>query len=201
MKHKPTVLLTFLIVLVVLAAPTSVQAEAVSPCPPTTAGRWYKVASLTQDDFNGLSGPHNPVIPNQMIPEPGMPQALGFETWQALYDDIMAVDGEIAEIGLHYIGTANNHPVGAYLARHPAHPGLLPEGQPSSASAPEWIYFAWDVPRNPITSNLGYVRFQHDPGGPLLLFDFGINAGWVGPNLLVVGQDVGITLPSSQQLC
>lgn len=181
MKHVSHVLLVFLIVMVLLASPTPVKGETVSPCPPTTVthvARWHKVASYTNDDFNGFSGPHNPAIPNQMIPEPGMPQALGFASWQGLYDDIVAVDGEVVEIAMQYEGSANNHPTTDSFVQYPAHPGILPEGQPSRAEPHEWIYFAWDHIRNPITPNTAYVRFQHDPGGPILLFDLGINAGW-----------------------
>ena len=81
-------------------------------------GRWYKVASLTQDDWFGFGGLH--AIPNQLVPEPGMPQALGFASWQAMYEDIVAIDGVIAEVGLHYTGTSNNNPTATYMARHPA---------------------------------------------------------------------------------
>ena len=180
MKHLT--LLSALIVLVWLASVVPVVGETTAPYPPTTIlpapARWHKVASYTNDDFNGFSGPHNPVIPNQMVPEPGMPQALGFASWQALYDDIVAVDGVIAEIGLQYEGSANNNPAADTFIWYPAHPGILPEGQPSSVDPSEWIYFAWDQLKNPTTPNTAYVRFQHDPGGPLLLFDLGINAGW-----------------------
>ena len=139
-------------------------------------GRWYKVASLTQDDWFGFGGLH--AIPNQLVPEPGMPQALGFASWQAMYEDIVAIDGVIAEVGLHYTGTSNNNPTATYMARHPADSRLLPEGQQVREDPHEWIYFTWDVSYFPASPNIAYVRVQHDPGGPVMLFDFGINAGW-----------------------
>ena len=48
-------------------------------------GRWYKIASFTDDDW-----PQEGLV---LQVEPGMPQALGFESWQAMYDDIKSPDG------------------------------------------------------------------------------------------------------------
>ena len=142
-------------------------------------GRWYKVASHTQDDWNGFSGPTNPAIPNPLHPEPGMPQALGFENWQALCDDIRSLDGVISDVGLWYERTPNpyvKNPKTTYFDVHPA--GLVPVGQPSSVSSTEWFYFTWDMLRERVVHNKAYVRCQPDPDYPVMLLDYGIDSPW-----------------------
>ena len=169
MKHTSTVLLTFLIVLVVLAAPTSVQADTVNPCPPTTVNhvaRWYKVASRIDDYWP--DGYH--II---LTPEPGMPQALGYATWQALHEDIRSLDGSITDVGLWYDSnfgaeTRNN------FVSYPA--GLVPEGRPFMNSSDYWMYFT-HAKHSLSSSTQAYVRFQGVDGhvGPVMRLEIGVH--------------------------
>ena len=90
------------------------------PMPTDTVGCWYKVASYTQNDWSGFSGPTNPAIPNPLHPELGMAQTLGFEIWQALCDDIRSLDVVITDMDLWYESTPNNNPTTTYFDDHPA---------------------------------------------------------------------------------
>ena len=144
-------------------------------------GRWYKVAAYTQDDWRGLSsgGLGGSPVPEQLTPVPGMPQALGFASWQAMYDDMASPNGIITEVGLHYeretVGTGSTKTT---FTRHPAGE-LLPETTITHAQPHLWIPFQWNllaqVTQVNYSPNPAYVRFQHDPGGPILLFAMGFN--------------------------
>ncbi len=101
-------------------------------------GRWYKVAERTNDFWpDGGSYPINTVA---LTPVPGMPQALGFDSWQAMYEDIMSLDGMITDVGLWHDSNFGNES-GNYFERHPA--GLVPEGKPYMNSTDRWLYFTW----------------------------------------------------------
>lgn len=143
--------------------------------------KWYKVASRTDDDWFGLSsgGLGGAVVPNQLTPEPGMPQALGFDSWQALYDDLASPDGMILEIALRYhspaVGTGRSKTT---FTSHPAN-GLFPETTITHADSHLWIPFQWNLlaqlTQVNYTPNPAYVRFQHDPNGPILLLNGGVD--------------------------
>ena len=166
MKHTSTVLLAFLIVLVVLAAPTSVQADTVSPCPPTTVARWHKVASRVNYRW-----PDSQTL--ILTPEPGMPQTLGYASWQALYDDITSLDGAITDVGLWHDSNFGSE-AGNNFVSFPA--GLVPEGRPYLDSPDYWMYFNYS---QYLGRKLAYVRFQGDHvygewhAGPVMQMELG----------------------------
>ena len=169
MKHVSHVLLVFLIVMVLLASPTPVKGETVSPCPPTTitrVARWYKVASRTDDYWP--DGVH--II---LTPESGMPQALGFESWQALYEDAVSLDGAITDVGLWYDSNFGSEQTNNFVD-FPA--GLVPEGRPYMNSADRWMYFAYG--KHALSSSTqALVRFQGVDGhaGPVLRMEVGVD--------------------------
>ncbi|MCY4523095.1 MAG: hypothetical protein OXC13_20270 [Caldilineaceae bacterium] len=160
--------------------PASANADAPASTQPIAGGvdcvhaRWYKVASHTNDDWNGFST--NPPIANPLHPEPGMPQAIGFDSWQAVYADILSPNGRITDIGLWYESTPNNNPTTTYFDDHPA--ALVPIGQPSAASQNEWMYFTWDMLKQRVVHNKAYVRFQPAHDYPVMLLDYGIDSPW-----------------------
>ena len=96
--------------------------------------KWHKIATRTDDDWPKL---------NVLDVEPGMPQALGFESWQAMADDIDSPDGVISEIGLQYKSNAGNE-VSNWFESFPAN-GLAPGGYPYiTCSEEKWLYFSTD---------------------------------------------------------
>ena len=97
-------------------------------------GKWYKIASHTNDWW--------PPEGRVLDVEPGMPQALGFETWQAMVDDIHSPDGVISEIGLHYDSNVGSE-VTNWFESFPAN-GLAPEGYPYLGGSEKWFYFAYN---------------------------------------------------------
>ena len=102
-------------------------------------GRWYKVASRTDDYWPGFGSrtPGSAVL----TPEPGMPQALGFADWQALYDDISSSDGTISQLMLRSSDSAGS-PAGGYNSKILPAQGLAPEGIVSMAPGRRlWIVF------------------------------------------------------------
>ena len=135
-------------------------------------GRWYKVASRMNDDWVGRST--RGVNINQLTPEPGMPQALGFATWQALADDIASGTGMITDVGLRFSQPGIGGEQSTNFVQFPA--GLIPEGQPSMAEDLRWYYFRWEA-QELWNTNLAMVRFQHETG-PMLTFDAGMDFGW-----------------------
>ncbi len=133
-------------------------------------GRWYKVASHT--------GTYWPDSVNIILtPEPGMPQALGFASWDDLHADVLSLDGMISDVGLWYDGNFGGEQ-GNYLDRHPA--GLVPEGQPYRDSRERWLYFVWH--RDSLaTAEQVYVRFHGTaldlgPTTPVLRMEIGLHA-------------------------
>lgn len=111
-------------------------------------GKWYKVASYTDDWW-----------PARVLDvEPGMPQALGFESWQAMADDIDSPDGVISEIGLHYKGNAGSE-VSNWFESFPAN-GLAPAGYPLMPCKDEkWLYLSRGRTSD-YGSNLMHLRLQ-----------------------------------------
>ena len=94
--------------------------------------KWHKIASRTDDDWPEL---------NVLDVEPGMPQILGFESWQAVADDIDSPDGVISEIGLQFKGNAGSE-ITNWFESFPAN-GLAPAGYPRILCPSEkWLYFS-----------------------------------------------------------
>ena len=157
---------------------TATESQAIENCWDGTRlrpvpGRWYKVASRVEDDWLGLGSRGTHV--NQLTPEPGMPQALGFASWQALYDDIASPDGVVSDVGLWYAHPGIGGEQSTNFVQFPA--GLIPNGAPSSAQPDvRWYYFRYDTMEIGLT-NLAYVRFQHE-NGPLLMLERGIDYPW-----------------------
>ncbi|MDE0672603.1 MAG: hypothetical protein OXH72_12765 [Caldilineaceae bacterium] len=137
-------------------------------------GRWYRVASRINDDWLGFGSMG--VTVNQLEPEPGMPQALGFDTWQALSDDIASGTGQITDVGLRFARPGVGSEMSQTFMQFPA--GLIPEGRPSSAESLYWYYFRWDFDDYFTHAvNIAMVRFQHE-GGPIITFDAGRDFVW-----------------------
>ena len=133
-------------------------------------GRWYKVASRIDDDWTGFGD-----MANQLAPEPGMPQALGFESWQAVYDDIASGTGMITDVGLWYSKINFGGQFTTSFVQFPA--SLIPEGKPSIAQHHRWYYFPYGMRDYFGRVDLAMVRFQHE-GGPIITFDAGMDFPW-----------------------
>ena len=138
-------------------------------------GRWYRVASRINDDWRGFGS--RGVNVNQLEPEPGMPQALGFDTWQAMADDIASGTGMITDVGLRFSQPNVGSEVGQSFVQFPA--GLIPDGAPSMAQPNlRWYYFRWAVEESwDYHVNVAMVRFQHETG-PMLTLDAGRDFVW-----------------------
>ena len=95
--------------------------------------KWHKIASYT-DDWR----------PARVLDvESGMPQALGFESWQAMADDIDSPDGVISEIGLQYEGNDGSE-ITNWFESFPAN-GLAPAGYPhriGTCRHEKWFYLS-----------------------------------------------------------
>ena len=137
-------------------------------------GRWYKVASRSDDYWPGFSS-RTPKAAT-LTPEPGMPQALGFATWQDLYDDINSPDGTISMIMLRAATEGGNGHANNYDTQILPAQGLAPEGIVSLGDRLPWIVFDQLAPppmdAHP-ESNMRvggmYLRIQHEKG-PVLAF-------------------------------
>lgn len=169
MKHLTYALLPALVVMVWLASASPIAGDTTTPCPPTTVThvpRWHKVASRTDDYWP--DGYH--II---LTPEPGMPQALGYATWQALYEDIRSLDGSVTDVGLWYDSNfgseANNN-----FVSYPA--GLVPAGRPHMNSTNRWMYFT-HAKHSLSSATQAYVRFQGVDGhvGPVMRLEIGVH--------------------------
>ena len=149
---------------------TPVQAASISTLPSGDPdcphARWYKVASRINDDWpDGYS-----II---LAPEPGMPYALGYNTWQEVYEDAVSLDGMITDVGIWHDSNFGSE-AGNHFASYPA--GLIPEGLPYSNSKAKWMYFTWS--QNALrTSTQVMVRIQGTPDhdGPVMNMSIGIN--------------------------
>ena len=142
-------------------------------------GRWYKVASRTDDYWPGFSSRTPEAV--ALTPEPGMPQALGFSSWQALYDDISSPEGTISLIMLRASNANNRHAKDVQIL--PAQ-GLAPESKVSLAEARTWIVFdeLAPPPRNAHPSSndrVGgmFLYIPHDKG-PALAFGWATDYPW-----------------------
>ncbi|MDE0673071.1 MAG: hypothetical protein OXH72_15155 [Caldilineaceae bacterium] len=150
--------------------PSCWDGERLRPMP----GRRYRVASRVEDDWGGSSS----MMPmyNQLEPVPGMPQALGFDSWEAVYDDLISLDGVISDVGLWFAEPGVGGEFRTNFVQYPA--GLIPEGVPVVVQPDvRWMYFRWDSFDFSLT-NLAYVRFQHDPGGPILYLERATDYPW-----------------------
>ena len=141
-------------------------------------GKWYKIGTYTNDDF-----PPEGVV---LQVEPGMPQALGFETWQAMADDIASPDGVISEIGLQYVEHVDTGKTN-WFESFPAN-GLAPEGWPYFDSDERWMYLSRDRTRG-AGKNVVYLRLQGTqdahhrrreggPTSPVLRPQIGYDGAW-----------------------
>lgn len=116
-------------------------------------GKWHKIASRTD-----VYWPDGYTI--IMTPEPGMPQVLGFDSWQAMYDDIKSHDGVISDIGLWH-GSKFGSQQSSNFVDYPAN-GLTPSGHPFLNRQQEWMYFVWGK-HFLGTSTQVLIRLQGDP--------------------------------------
>lgn len=139
-------------------------------------GRWYKVASRIDDDW-----PDGATI--ALTPEPGMPQALGYASWQAMYEDAVSLDGRITDIGLWFDRNFGSEATNI-LVQHPA--GLVPEGRPFMGSQERWMYFTWNLNHMGTYmhgTNQAMIRIQGVPDFP---------DGWIGPVMMLeIGTNFG----------
>lgn len=190
------ILIALILFTVAWLQPATVDTAGITTCWDGTRllpapGRWYKVASRTDDYWPGFSSRTPEAV--TLTPDPGMPQAIGFADWQALYDDISSPDGMISLIMLRAsrattddrfdVNADRRHADSFEVQILPAQ-GLAPEGIVSLAEARTWIVFddLAPPPRNAHPSSndrVGgmYLYIPHDRG-PALAFGWTTDYPW-----------------------